>query len=68
LYERHRPHADFPLPPTQQFTLRLAPDVAEWLKARAEADQRSLAFIVMQVCREQMLRETKAKTRAKPKG
>jgi hypothetical protein len=42
--------------------------VAEWLKARAEADQRSLAFVVMQVCREQMLRETKAKARTKPKS
>jgi hypothetical protein len=52
---------DFSLPPTKQFTLRLAPDVAEWLQARARADQRSLAFIVMELVRAEMTREQKAK-------
>jgi hypothetical protein len=42
-------------------SLRLAPDVVAWLKARAAADQRSLAFIVMQLAREQMAREAKPK-------
>jgi hypothetical protein len=49
-------------PPTKIVTPRLAPDVIAWLKA--DADQRSLAFIVMQMAREQMAREAKAK---KPK-
>ena len=49
------------MPPTKPVSLRLAPDVVEWLAARAKADQRSLAFIVMQICREQMAREAKSK-------
>jgi hypothetical protein len=54
--------------PTKAVGLRLAPDVVEWLKARAEADQRSLAFIVMALVREQMRREAKTKTRTRTKS
>ena len=56
---------DSPLPPTRQFTLRLAPDVAAWLQARADADQRSLAFIVMALARQEMAREAKKRKPAK---
>jgi hypothetical protein len=50
--------------PTKPVSLRLAPDVIAWLKAKADADQRSLAFIVMQLVREQMAREAKPKKTA----
>jgi hypothetical protein len=53
--------------PTKVTGLRLAPDVVEWLTARARADQRSLAFIVMALVREKMAREEQAKKR-KGKG
>lgn len=49
--------------PTKSVGLRLAPDVVEWLTARAHADQRSLAFIVMELVREEMAREAKRSTR-----
>jgi hypothetical protein len=45
--------------PTKAVGLRLAPDVVDWLKKRAAADQRSLAFIVMQIVRAEMAREAK---------
>ena len=45
--------------PTKPVGLRLAPDVVEWLTARAKADQRSLAFIVMALVRQEMAREAK---------
>jgi hypothetical protein len=51
--------------PTKSVSLRLAPDVVEWLTARAKADQRSLAFIVMQLAREEMAREAKKPKPAK---
>jgi hypothetical protein len=47
--------------PTKAVGLRLAPDVVEWLTARARADQRSLAFIVMELVRQEMAREAKPK-------
>ena len=47
--------------PTKVTGLRLAPDVIEWLTARARADRRSLAFIVMEIVRQEMAREAKAK-------
>jgi hypothetical protein len=53
--------------PTKVTGLRLAPDVVEWLAARAKADQRSLAFIVMELVREEMAREAKVK-KPKPKS
>jgi hypothetical protein len=49
--------------PTKPVSLRLAPDVLEWISARARSDQRSLAFIVMALVREQMAREAAAKKR-----
>ena len=49
--------------PTKAVGLRLAPDVVEWLKARAKADDRSLAYVVMQIVRAEMEREQKAKKR-----
>ena len=53
--------------PTKVTGLRLAPDVVAWLTARAKADQRSLAFIVMELVREEMAREAKPKkAKAKP--
>ena len=54
--------------PTKSVSLRLAPDVIAWLKARAGADQRSLAFVVMALCRQQMALEQKParRPRAKP--
>jgi hypothetical protein len=48
--------------------LRLPPDVEAWLKKKAAEDQRSLAFIVTTLVREQMTREAKAKARAKAAG
>ena len=53
--------------PTKQVGLRLAPDVVAWLQAKADADQRSLAFVVMALVREQMAREAKSK-KAKAKS
>jgi hypothetical protein len=47
--------------PTKAVGLRLAPDVVAWLTARAKADQRSLAFIVIELVRAEMAREAKAK-------
>jgi hypothetical protein len=47
--------------PTKAVGLRLAPDVVEWLTARARAEQRSLAFIVMELVRQEMAREAKPK-------
>lgn len=52
-------------PPTKMVSLRLAPDVLEWIQARAAADRRSLAFIVMELARAEMAREAKAKARPK---
>ena len=49
--------------PTKAVGLRLAPDVVAWLRQRADADQRSLAFVVTQVVRGEMAREGKAKPR-----
>ena len=49
--------------PTKPVSLRLAPDVVAWLKARAKADDRSLAYVVMQIVRAEMEREQKAKKR-----
>ncbi len=49
--------------PTKTTSLRLPADVLEWLKAQAEADQRSLAFIVSKVVREAKARAAKAKKR-----
>ena len=46
--------------PTKAVGLRLAPDVVAWLKHRAEADQRSLAFIVTQIVRGEIAREERA--------
>jgi predicted HicB family RNase H-like nuclease len=54
---------DFSLAPTKQFTVRLAPDVAAYISARAKADQRSLAFVLMQIVRAEMAREAAAKKR-----
>jgi hypothetical protein len=49
--------------------LRLASDVAEWIRAKARSEQRSPAFIVMALVREQMAREARAKkAKAKPKS
>jgi hypothetical protein len=56
-------HGDFFMPPTKAVGLRLAADVVEWLKARAKADDRSLAYVVMQIVRAEMEREQKAKKR-----
>jgi hypothetical protein len=50
--------------PTKSVSLRLAPDVVEWLTARAQEDQRSFAFLVMKLVREEMARETKRKPKA----
>jgi hypothetical protein len=55
------------MPPTKMVSLRLAPDVLEWVQARAASDQRSIAFIVMALARAEMAREAKAKTKAKTK-
>jgi hypothetical protein len=53
------------MPPTPALGLRRLPaDVAQWLRARAAAEERSLAFIVARLIREQMAREAKTK---KPK-
>ena len=52
------------MPSTKSVSLRLAPDVLEWLMAHAKADQRSLAFIVMALVRQEIAREARAK---KPK-
>jgi hypothetical protein len=49
--------------PTKPVSLRLAPDVVTWLKARATADDRSLAYVVMQIVRAEIEREQKAKKR-----
>jgi hypothetical protein len=54
-------------PPTRMVSLRLAPDVLDWIQARAAADQRSLAFIVMALARAEMAREAKAKAKTKTK-
>jgi hypothetical protein len=51
-----------------QLSARVAWDVEEWLTARAKADQRSLAFIVMGLVRAEMAREAKAKAKPKPKS
>jgi hypothetical protein len=51
------------MPPTPALGLRIPPDAAEWLKARARADRRSLAFIVTELIRAEMAREQKAKKR-----
>ena len=56
-------HGDFFMAPTKAVGLRLAPDVVEWLKARAKADDRSLAYVVMQIVRAEIEREQKAKKR-----
>jgi hypothetical protein len=56
------------LPPTRQFSVRIAPDAAEWLTARAQADRRSIAFIIMELVRAEMAREAKPKkAKAEPK-
>lgn len=52
--------------PTKPVSLRLAPDVVEWLAVRAHADQRSLAFIVMELVRKEMAREAKPSRRQTP--
>jgi hypothetical protein len=49
--------------PTKPVSLRLAPDVVAWLTARAKADDRSLAYVVMRIVRAEMEREQKAKKR-----
>lgn len=59
-------HEDL-MAPTKSVGLRLAPDVVEWLTARAAADRRSLAFIVMELVREEMAREAKRSTRSQPR-
>jgi hypothetical protein len=51
------------MPPTRSVTLRLPHDVAAWLRTRADADDRSLAYIVVQLVRAEMERERKAKKR-----
>jgi hypothetical protein len=53
------------MPPTPAIGLRIPRDAAEWLKARAAAEQRSLAFIVTALVRAEMAREAK---RTKAKG
>lgn len=53
--------------PTKSVGLRLAPDVVEWLTARARADRRSLAFVVMELVREEKAREAKRETRRQPR-
>jgi hypothetical protein len=56
------------LPPTRQFSVRIAPDAAEWLAARAKADRRSIAFIITELVREEIAREAKAKKPKAAKG
>jgi hypothetical protein len=51
------------MPPTPALGLRIPRDAAEWLKARAAAEQRSLAFIVTALIRAEMAREEAAKKR-----
>jgi hypothetical protein len=48
-----------PRKPTKQLSVRVGWDVADWLQHRAKADQRSLAFIVMELVRTEMAREAK---------
>jgi hypothetical protein len=49
---------------TKSVSLRLPPDVVEWLKARAQAEERSLAFLVTKIVRAELQREAKAKPKA----
>jgi hypothetical protein len=52
---------DSSMAPTKAVGLRLAPDVVEWLKARAKEEERSPAFLVTRLIRQQMAREAKPK-------
>jgi hypothetical protein len=54
------------MPPTPALGLRIPRDAAEWLRARAAAEERSLAFIVTRLIRQAMANEERAKkTKAK---
>jgi hypothetical protein len=52
--------------PTKQRSVRLPPDVLEWLEERAEAEQRSVAFIITAIVRDTMKRDEQAVKRRKP--
>jgi hypothetical protein len=54
-------HGDFLMPPTPALGLRIPHDAAEWLKAKAQVERRSLAFIVTELIRAEMAREARAK-------
>jgi hypothetical protein len=57
-------HGDSFMAPTPALGLRIPHPEAEWLKARARAERRSLAFIVTELIRAEMAREER-KTKAK---
>ena len=51
--------------PTKQRSVRLPPDVTDWLEARAAAEQRSVAFIITAIVRDTMKRDAQASKRRK---
>jgi hypothetical protein len=44
------------MPPTVPVSLRLAPELVDWLTARAAEDERSRAFIISKMIKAEMAR------------
>jgi hypothetical protein len=51
------------MPPTKQRSVRLPNDVMTWLEDRAQAERRSVAFIIAEVVRVEMKREAQVRKR-----
>jgi hypothetical protein len=49
--------------PTPQLSIRLAPDVVEYLRKRGQVEKRSMAFLLTEIVREKIEREEAAKKR-----
>jgi hypothetical protein len=54
--------------PTKVTGLRLPDDVMGWLREQGALEERSPAFLVTRIVREEMARNTPAKSAAKAKG
>ena len=53
-----------PRPPsTPQLSIRLAPDVVEYLRKRGQTEKRSMAFLLTEIVREKIAREAATKKR-----